>query len=61
MKIWVTKFMSRTWEWGEEVKKYLLTWISTPRKERRVRYLLMKSLRNGACKIDAVAAKARAQ
>jgi hypothetical protein len=48
-------------ECGEEVKKNLLTWISTPRKERNARYLLMKSLRNGACKIDAVAAKARAQ
>jgi hypothetical protein len=41
--------------------KMLLTQILTPSKARNARYLLIKSLRNAACVIDAVAAKARAQ
>jgi hypothetical protein len=37
------------------------TQISTPMKGWKDRYLLINSLRNAACEIEAVAAKARAQ
>jgi hypothetical protein len=38
-----------------------LTQISTPRKERKPKYLLIKSLKNAACVTEEVAANARAQ